>query len=264
MNNIRFDVFSCFKKQLIKVGRDTHVYDQFMALIDMTLHHLKSHVDGDEIYPITRKQLLENLQENGKYLQEIDAQKFINLNKIQEQLEQIVFLDRRPIQPLMDLGYIPILVVNKSTGGRGKSSYFYLDIKKISVSDYDEIIDNENDDEPKQDISVIHYQRKTPKQIKPALLIRLFFKDGELKMYSIKGFLFMIIMMLSFVFDLFIAIYAILVIFFIQDISITLWQAIAILVFIPFAYLNWFYFFQTIKQFNHTSYCESTYVFSQY
>lgn len=247
MNNTRYEVFSCLKKQLIKVRSETHTYDQFMTLMDMTLQYLQNHIDDDEIYPVTRKQLLENLQEKGKYLQEIDAQKFIKPNKIQEQLEQIIFLDQRPIQPLMDLGYIPILVVNKSTGGRGKSSYFYFDIKEISSSDYEEVIDNEDDDEFKQDISIIHYQRKIPKQIKPALLIRLFFNDGELKMYSIKGFLFMITMMLSFVFDLLIVIYAILVILFIRDIAITLWQAIVILVFIPFAYLNWFYFFRPLN-----------------
>lgn len=246
MNNIRYDVFSCLKRQLIKIRSETHTYDQFITFIDLTLQYLENHQNHDVIFSITRKKLLQALHEKGLYTHEYDAQKFIYPNKIQDILEQLVFIDNRPIQEFVDLGYIPILVFNKSTGGRGKSSYFYIDIKEISENNINQIVDNE-DDEQKIDISIIKYQRKTPKMIKPSLFIRLFFKNGELKMYSIKGFILIILLMLSFIFDILVAVFSILCIILIKDISITLTQAILFLVFIPFAYLNWFYFFRPLN-----------------
>lgn len=198
MNNIRHDVFSCLKRQL-RTGNNTHTYDQFITFIDLTLQYLENHQNHDVIFSITRKQLLQALHEKGLHTKEYDAKKFINLKKLENYLEQLVFIDNRPTQEFLDLGYIPIFVEKKSSGGRGNQNFFYIDIKEISKNNINQIVDDE-DDEQKIDVSKIKYYRTSPKNIKPSLFFRLFSNNGEIKLESIKGCIFFILLLALFLF----------------------------------------------------------------
>ena len=105
-------------------------------------------------------------------------------------------------------------------------------------------IDEVEDDE---DLSSITYERKATSEIKPSLFTRLFFKKGELKILSFRGVLLMILLMLSFLVDIFIAIFSLLVILLLSDLPrFKLWQVMLFVAFIPVAYLNWRYFFMPL------------------
>lgn len=247
MNNIRYDVFSCFRKQLLTIQRDTAAYDQLMTLVDYTLQHLDNNPNCDEIITFSRKQLLIALHEQGKYLDKYDASTFINPKKINPLLEQAVFSNHRPVESFIDIGYIPIFKYTGTEGGRGIPAKIHLDIEKINLTDIDNSFDIEDESEISQDIFSIQYQRKISTMIKPSLFTRLFFKDGELKMYSFKGFSFLLLIIFSFLLEIISLIYSIFIFISIKESSILSLQSILLVILIAFSYINWFHFFKPLN-----------------
>ena len=108
----------------------------------------------------------------------------------------------------------------------------------------DDAVSGEYDTEHAEDLSTIIYERKATSEIKPSLFTRIFFKNGELKIASFQGILLMVVLLLSFFLDIFVAIFSLLVILLLSELSnFRLWQAILYVALIPVAYLNWRYFF---------------------
>lgn len=103
------------------------------------------------------------------------------------------------------------------------------------------------DEDSLEDFGEITYIREHSSTIKPSFLTRVFFKNGELKMYSSKGFLLIALAFASLLLEIFFVLFAVLFIIFIKDLpALNLITALIIIAFIPFAYMNFIWLFKPL------------------
>lgn len=167
------------------------------------------------------------------------------------------FIESQPDceQAFKDIGYLPEVISSVSEGGAKNKTYVWMSIKAIKNEEVDEeeqianstTFKSEYDIEEDEELSSVTYERKAASEIKPSLFTKLFFKKGELKILSFRGVLLMVLLMLSFLVDICIAIFSLLVILLLSELSnFRLWQVMLFVAFIPVAYLNWRYFFMPL------------------
>lgn len=256
MKNIHLVVFEELKKQLLNFPRNTF-YDYCLRIIvDAQLNKLKYSDEGFEPEKLSRQVIYAK----ARGVNENTVSSEIAKNKIKTDrlnVELIRFIESQPDceQAFNAIGYLPEVISSVSEGGAKNRTLVWMSIKAIENEEVCEkeqiaksaVFDSDENIENDEDLSNITYERKAASEIKPSLFTRLFFKKGELKILSFRGVLLMVLLMLSFLVDIFIAIFSLLVILLISELpNFKLWQAILFVAFIPLAYLNWRYFFMPL------------------
>lgn len=247
-------VFEELKKQLLNFPRNTFYDHCLRVIVDAQLNKLKYSDEEFEPEKLSRQVIYAK----ARGVNENTVSSEIAKNKIKTDrlnVELIRFIESQPDceQAFNAIGYLPEVISSVSEGGAKNRTLVWMSIKAIGNVEVDEeriagstVIDFDDSDDIEDDEYLISvtYERKAASEIKPSLFTRLFFKKGELKILSFRGVLLMILLMLSFLLDIFIAIFSLLVILLLSDLpNFKLWQAIIFVAFIPLAYLNWRYFF---------------------
>tara|TARA_B100001179_G_C18603366_1_gene412055 strand:- start:1422 stop:2453 length:1032 start_codon:yes stop_codon:yes gene_type:complete len=245
MKNKYLELFENLSNRLDFYHNETKNQRYLQIMLERRLKSLPKN-EGDVYEPdkITRK-IIYAIDKNVS-LDDIDskeAQKQINISKIQKYLSDFV-RTQMDSEILNRVGYIPVIQVESSRGGRGNEKTFWLDIEPVELLLPSVALEDEDSPE---DYSEIIYVREHNSTIKPSILTRIFFKNGELKMYSLKGLLLTALMLISLLIDILIILFAVLFIIFIKDLpSLSLITALIILAFIPFAYMNFIWFFKPL------------------
>ena len=256
MKNKHLVVFSELHDQLLNYPRDT-LWDKYLQIIvNEQLRKIEYSDEGFEPEKLSRQQIYAKAKNVDE--KRVDSQLAKNAVKISKlELTLAAFIEDQPDckRAFINLGYKPIIVTSASGGGSKNKTLIWMDIEVIENEDVaqeriDESAAVESDEEVEdtEDVSSVTYERKATSDIKLSLLVRLFFKKGELKMLSVSGISLMLLLILSALVDIFIVIYSILVLLLLSDLpSFKLWQAIVFVVFIPVAYLNWRYFLMPLQ-----------------
>ncbi|OLF35565.1 hypothetical protein BTW00_08500 [Psychrobacter sp. C 20.9] len=256
MKNIHLVVFEELKKQLLNFPRNTFYDHCLRIIVDAQLNKLKYSDEGFEPEKLSRQVIYAK----ARGVNENTVSSEIAKNKIKTDrlnVELIRFIESQPDceQAFNAIGYLPEVISSVSEGGAKNRTLVWMSIKAIENEEVCEkeqiaksaVFDSDENIENDEDLSNITYERKAASEIKPSLFTRLFFKKGELKILSFRGVLLMVLLMLSFLVDIFIAIFSLLVILLISELpNFKLWQAILFVAFIPLAYLNWRYFFMPL------------------
>ena len=254
MKNIHLDVFEELKKQLLNFPRNTFYDHCLRIIVDAQLNKLKYSDEDFEPEKLSRQVIYAK----ARGVNENTVSSEIAKNKIKTDrlnIELVRFIESQPDceQAFNDIGYLPEVISSVSDGGAKNRTLVWMSIKAIENEEVDEeriagyAVIESDEVEDEDDLSSITYERKATSEIKPSLFTRLFFKNGELKILSFRGILLMILLMLSFLVDIFIAIFSLLVILLLSDLpSFKLWQVMLFVAFIPVAYLNWRYFFMPL------------------
>lgn len=243
MKNKYLELFSDLKKQLDSYPNETNNQRYLQIILERRLKYLPENND-DKYEPdkISRKIIYAIDKEVS--LDEVDskeAQNLVNIGKIQKDLYEFV-RTQMDFELISRIGYIPIIKVDPSKGGRGKEKLFWLDIEPFEASPVDELQEDED-----ENYYGITYQRASTSKIKPSLFIRLFFRNGELKMYSPKGLLLIALMLVSLLLDILIVLFSVVFIIFMKDLpTLSLITALTIIALIPFAYMNFLWFFKPL------------------
>ena len=254
MENKHLDVFEELHDQLLNYPRNT-LWDEYLKIIVREqLKQFKYSDSGFEPEKLSRQQIYARAKKTDE--NRVDSQTAKNAVKTSKLKSTLTaFIDSQPDckKAFLQLGYKPIIVATTSDGGSKNKALLWMDIQAINSANVeqehiDEVslleTDEDSDDE---DLSSVTYERKPESEIKPSLFTKLFFKKGKLKLRSFSGVLLMLLLMLSFVADILIAIFSILVILLLSDLpSFRLWQVMVLLLLIPVAYLNWRYFFMPL------------------
>lgn len=255
MKNNYLEVFNVLHNQLLNYPRDT-LWDKYLHII-VSGQIKKIGYSEDEFEPekLSRQQIYakaKNIDE--KSVDSQTAKNAVRTSKLKATLD--AFIDDQPDcrKAFIDLGYRPIIVAPPSGGGSKNKALLWMDIQAIeneAVEHIDEAalvnIDTDDNVESVDDISSITYERKAASDVKQSLFTKLFFKQGELKVLSVKGIFLMLLLMAVFMFDVLIAIYAFLVLLLLDDLpTVSLWQAILFSAMIPSAYISWRYFFMPL------------------
>ena len=255
MENKHLDVFEELHDQLLNYPRNT-LWDEYLkVIVREQLKQFKYSDSGFEPEKLSRQQIYARAKKTDE--NRVDSQTAKNAVKTSKLKSTLTaFIDSQPDckKAFLQLGYKPIIVATTSDGGSKNKALLWMDIQAINSANVeqehiDEVslleTDEDSDDE---DLSSVTYERKATSDIKLSLLVRLFFKKGELKMLSVSGISLMLLLMLSALVDILIVIYSILVLLLLSDLpSFKLWQAMVFLVFIPVAYLNWRYFLMPLQ-----------------
>ena len=256
MKNKHLVVFSELHDQLLNYPRDT-LWDKYLQIIvNEQLKKIEYSDEGFEPEKLSRQQIYAKAKNVDE--KRVDSQLAKNAVKISKlEFTLAAFIEDQPDckRAFINLGYKPIIVTSASGGGSKNKTWIWMDIEVIENEDVaQERIDNsaavESDEEvdDTEDVSIVTYERKATSDIKLSLLVRIFFKKGELKMLSVSGILLMLLLMFNALLDVFIVIYSILVLLLLSDLpSFKLWQAMVFVVFIPVAYLNWRYFLMPLQ-----------------
>ena len=256
MKNIHLVVFEELKKQLLNFPRNTFYDHCLRIIVDAQLNKLKYSDEEFEPEKLSRQVIYAK----ARGVNENTVSSEIAKNKIKTDrlnVELIRFIESQPDceQAFNAIGYLPEVISSVSEGGAKNRTLVWMSIKAIENEEVCEkeqiaksaVFDSDENIENDEDLSSITYERKAASEIKPSLFTRLFFKKGELKILSFRGVLLMVLLMLSFLVDIFIAIFSLLVILLISELpNFKLWQAILFVAFIPLAYLNWRYFFMPL------------------
>ena len=251
MENNHLVVFNELHDQLMNYPRDT-LWDTYLKIIvSEQLRKIEYSDEAFEPEKLSRQQIYakaKNIDE--KSVDSQTAKNAVKTTKLKSTLK--AFINDQPDckKAFNDIGYLPEVISSLSEGGAKNRTLVWMSIKAIENEEVDEeqiagsaVIDSD-DIEDDEYLSSVTYERKAASEIKPSLFTRLFFKKGELKILSFRGVLLMVLLMLSFLLDIFIAIFSLLVILLLSDLpNFKLWQAIIFVAFIPLAYLNWRYFF---------------------
>lgn len=245
MKNKYLELFSDLKKQLDSYPNETNNQRYLQIILERRLKNLS--INNDHNYEpdkISRK--IVYAIDKGVRLDEVDskeAQNLVNIGKIQKDLYEFVRA-QMDSNLISRIGYIPIIKVDPSRGGRGKEKLFWLDIEPFEALSINEL---QNDDDALENYYEIIYQRAPTSEIKPSLFIRLFFRNGELKMYSPKGLLLIALMLASLLLDIFIILFSVVFIIFMKDVpALSLITALTMIALIPFAYMNFLWFFKPL------------------
>ena len=259
MENKHLEVFEELHDQLLNYPRNT-LWDEYLKIIVREqLKQFKYSDSGFEPEKLSRQQIYARAKKTDE--NRVDSQTAKNAVKTSKLKSTLTaFIDSQPDckKAFLQLGYRPIIVASTSDGGSKNKALLWMDIQAINSANVeqehiDEVslleTDEDSDDE---DLSFVTYERKPESEIKPSLFTKLFFKKGKLKLRSFSGVLLMLLLMLSFVADILITIFSILVILLLSDLpSFRLWQVMVLLLLIPVAYLNWRYFFMPLYVLPH-------------
>ena len=255
MKNKYLKVFSELNDQLLNYPRDT-LWDKYLQIIvNEQLRKIEYSDDGFEPEKLSRQQVYAKAKNiNEKSVDSQTAKNAVKTTKLKATLK--AFINDQPDckKAFINLGYKPIIVTSASGGGSKNKTLLWMDIQAIESerSEQEQIdklatVEADSDIEEAEDLSTITYERKATSDIKPSLFAKLFFRQGELKVLSVRGISLMLLLMAVFVFDVLIAIYAFLVLLLLDDLpTISLWQAILFSAMIPFAYISWRYFFMPL------------------
>ena len=256
MKNIHLVVFEELKKQLLNFPRNTFYDHCLRIIVDAQLNKLKYSDEEFEPEKLSRQVIYAKARDvNENTVSSEIAKNKIKTDRVN--VELIRFIESQPDceQAFNAIGYLPEVISSVSEGGAKNRTLVWMSIKAIENEEVCEkeqiaksaVFDSDENIENDEDLSSITYERKAASEIKPSLFTRLFFKKGELKILSFRGVLLMVLLMLSFLVDIFIAIFSLLVILLISELpNFKLWQAILFVAFIPLAYLNWRYFFMPL------------------
>ncbi len=257
MENKHLTVFKEFKKQLLNFPRDT-LYDKYLdTIVSAQLKKIKYSDDIFEPEKLSRQYIYAKARGvNEDSVDSQTAKNSINTKKLNLELENFIRSHPDCKQAFDDIGYMPVVIASLSSGGAKNRSLLWMDIKAVRDNSFGQkqildttSLDVDEETEDEEDLSFLTYERKPESAIKSSLFTRLFFKQGKLKLRSFSGVLLMLLLMLSFVADIFIAIFSILVLFLLSDLpGFKLWQVMVLLLLIPVAYLNWRYFFMPLYQ----------------
>lgn len=252
MKNNHLVVFNELHDQLLNYPRDT-LWDKYLqVIVNEQIKKINYSENGFEPEKLSRQQIYakaKNIDE--KNVDSQTAKNAVKTTKLTSTLK--AFINDQPDckKAFINLGYEPIIITSASGGGSKNKTLLWMDIQTIDSeqSEQEQIkdlttVDADSDVDEDEDLSTITYERKATCDIKPSLFTKLFFKQGELKILSVKGIFLMLLLMAVFVFDVLIAIYAFLVLLLLDDLpTVSLWQAILFSAMIPFAYISWRYFF---------------------
>ncbi|MGM8938503.1 hypothetical protein ACS8E2_07370 [Psychrobacter glaciei] len=256
MKNIYLSVFEELKKQLLNFPRNTFYDHCLRVIVDAQLNKLKYSDEEFEPEKLSRQVIYAKARGvNENTVSSQVAKNKIKTDRLNVELAR--FIESQPDceQAFSNIGYLPEVISSVSEGGAKNRTYVWMSIKAIENEEVDEeeqiaesaVFDSDENIENNEDLSSINYERKAASEIKPSLFTRLFFKKGELKILSFRGVLLMILLMLSFLIDICIAIFSLLVILLLSELSnFRLWQVMLFVAFIPVAYLNWRYFFMPL------------------
>ena len=256
MKNIHLVVFEELKKQLLNFPRNTFYDHCLRIIVDAQLNKLKYSDEEFEPEKLSRQVIYAK----ARGVNENTVSSEIAKNKIKTDrlnVELARFIESQPDceQAFNAIGYLPEVISSVSEGGAKNRTLVWMSIKAIENEEVCEkeqiaksaVFDSDENIENDEDLSNITYERKAASEIKPSLFTRLFFKKGELRILSFRGVLLIILLMLSFLIDIFIAVFSLLVILLLSDLpNFKLWQAMLFVAFIPLAYLNWRYFFMPL------------------
>jgi hypothetical protein len=253
MKNKQLIVFNELHNQLLNYPSDT-LWDKYLqVIVNEQLRKLKYLDEGFEPEKLSRQQIYAKAKNVDE--KKVDSQVAKNAVKIPKlKLTLASFIDSQPDckKAFVKLGYVPVIISSTSDGGAKNRTLLWMDIQAIenTTVQQEHVDDAEglgSDDYIDDEFNIIIYERKAASEIKPSLLTRVFFRKGELKIRSVRGVLLMILMMLSFLLDVFVALFSLLIVLLINNIpDFKLWQALLFLLFIPVAYLNWRYFFMPL------------------
>ena len=255
MKNKHLVVFNELHDQLLNYPRDT-LWDKYLNIIvSEQLRKIEYSDEAFEPEKLSRQQIYakaKNIHETSVDSQ--TAKNAVKTTRLKATLK--AFIDDQPDckKAFINLGYEPIIVTSASGGGSKNKTLLWMDIRALENEAIENIneaalvnVDTDNDIESVDDISSITYERKAASDVKPSSFTNLFFKQGELKMLSVRGVSLMLLLLAVFVFDVLIAIYAFLVLLLLDDLpTVSLWQAILFSAMIPFAYISWRYFFMPL------------------
>lgn len=246
MKNMHLSVFEELKKQLLNFPRNTFYDHCLRIIVDAQLNKLKYSDEEFEPEKLSRQVIYAKARGvNENTVSSEIAKNKIKTDRLNKELAR--FIESQPDceQAFNNIGYLPKVISSVSEGGAKNRTLVWMSIKAIENEEVDgERIAESAVFESDEDLSNITYERKATSEIKPSLFTRLFFKNGELRILSFRGVLLMILLMLSFLVDIFIAIFSLLVILLLSDLpNFKLWQAVLFVAFIPLVYLNWQYFF---------------------
>lgn len=250
MKNIHLSVFEELEKQFLNFPRNTFYDHCLKVIVEAQLNKLKYSDEEFEPEKLSRQDIYAKAKAvNKNTVSSQVAKNKIKTDRLNVELEK--FIESQPDceQAFKDIGYLPEVISSVSEGGAKNKTYVWMNVKAIENEEVDEEeqIAESTVFESNEDLNSITYERKATSEIKPSLFTRLFFKKGELKILSSQGILLMILLMLSFLVDVFIAIFALLVILLLSELqNFKLWQAMLFVAFIPVAYLNWRYFFMPL------------------
>ena len=256
MKNIHLIVFEELKKQLLNFPRNTFYDHCLRIIVDAQLNKLKYSDQEFEPEKLSRQVIYAKARGvNENTVSSEIAKNKIKTDRLNIELERFIKSQPDCEQAFNAIGYLPEVISSVSEGGAKNRTLVWMSIKAIENEEVCEkeqiaksaVFDSDENIENDEDLSSITYERKAASEIKPSLFTRLFFKKGELKILSFRGVLLMVLLMLSFLVDIFIAIFSLLVILLISELpNFKLWQAILFVAFIPLAYLNWRYFFMPL------------------
>ena len=255
MENKHLEVFEELKKQLLNFPRDT-LYDKYLdAIVSAQLKKIKYSDDGFEPEKLSRQYVYAKAKDVSEdAVDSQTAKNSIKTAKLNLELDRFIKSQPDCIQAFDSIGYMPIVIASSSGGGAKNRALLWMDIQSIRSAnvEQDDIEEgslsklDENDDDD-EDLSSVTYERKVASDIKPSLFTRIFFKQGELKVLSARGLFLMLLLILSFIVDIFIGVFAFFVILLMNEIpNLKLWQAMLYAIFVPVAYLNWRYFFMPL------------------
>jgi len=252
MKNIHLGVFEELEKQFLNFPRNTFYDHCLRIIVEAQLNKIKYSDEGFEPNKLSRQDIYAKARGvNKNTVSSQVAKNKIKTDRLNVELEKFIKSQPDCEQAFKNIGYLPEVISSVSEGGAKNKTYVWMSIKAIENEEVDEeeqivkstVFESEDD----EDLSSITYERKAASDIKPSLFTKLFFKKGELKILSFRGILLMVLLMLSFLVDICIAIFSLLVILLLSELSnFRLWQVMLFVAFIPVAYLNWRYFFMPL------------------
>ncbi|MGE6440837.1 hypothetical protein ACQKC9_04620 [Psychrobacter sp. NPDC078409] len=248
MKNMYLGVFEELEKQFLNFPRNTFYDHCLRIIVEAQLNKIKYSDEGFEPNKLSRQDIYAKARGvNKNTVSSQVAKNKIKTDRLNVELEK--FIESQPDckQAFKDIGYLPEVISSVSEGGAKNKTYVWMSIRAIENEEEQIAKSAVFESEDYEDLSSITYERKATSEIKPSLFTKLFFKEGELKILSFRGILLMILLMLSFLVDICVAIFALLVILLLSELqNFKLWQAMLFVAFIPVAYLNWRYFFMPL------------------
>ncbi|WP_201532795.1 hypothetical protein [Psychrobacter ciconiae] len=255
MKNNYLSVFSELQNQLLNFPRNTLYDNGLRVIVEAQLNKLNYLEDTFEPEKLSRQTIYAKAKKiDESTVSSQTAKDSLKTARLKSQLDD--FIDSQPDckQAFVDLGYLPQVVSSESEGGAKNTVLFWMDIIPIEVAQPDdEVMDDPTltldlaDPELQENYDSITYFRAPAAQVKSSLLTKTFFKNGELRIKSIRGGLLMVVLLLCFAAEIFIAIFSLLVLLLLEHLkTFSLWQAMLFVLFIPLPYISLRYFFMPL------------------
>lgn len=189
MKNNEILVFAKLDELLTRHSNNTQARKHLLILLNHAMSAYKNEQEGVNI-KLSKQDILDKEFENDPNNPKSYDTGRITPEKIEKDLERIVFNNNQIVDEFLKIGYIPTFEKHQSEGGRNNPSYYWLSIKQI---------DSQDTIETQNNIHKIKYEYRDKSLIKLSLFAKLFFdKNYELKMMSFKGILLIACFMASF------------------------------------------------------------------